>query len=109
MLRCAAHLVTAILNRLRGKEEAAERDCGSLQHGLVLCNHKVLVLVKEVVGLVADSTGVMLDGEACACQLGLAEAAALANSWRLVHPGSEVLICRLHHAPDLIIVASSLT
>lgn len=57
----------------------------------MLSNHKVLVLVEEVVSLVCHWSGIVLDGERCIAQLGLTEAARVAHTRRAVQLLSQVL------------------
>jgi hypothetical protein len=45
----------------------------------VLSHHKVLVLVQEVLGLVRDRAGIMLDGEGRLAELGAGKALAAAD------------------------------
>lgn len=83
--------------RLGRKQHAHERLVRVLHQLLVLGHHKVLVLHKEVVSLVAHATSVMLNGKASLGQLWLGEALAAGDLWGAVQPIGKVHICGLHH------------
>ena len=64
----------------------------------MLSHHKVLVLVQEAVSLVGDGASIVLNGEACAGQLGLVEPLGCVDLWRVVQAVGKVLVGGLQDA-----------
>ena len=67
-----------------------------LHQRLVLRDHKVLVLGQEVVGLVGDGAGVVLDREARGVELGLGEPGRPGHLGRAVQLVGKLRMRRLH-------------
>ena len=93
----AAHRVAIGLGLCR-EQRLHKALLGRLQQGLVLGDHKVPVLGQEVVSLVGDRPGVVLDSEARLAQLGLAEALGAGHLRGLVQPVRQVLVCGLQYS-----------